>query len=97
MTATKAVFIACDGCGEQMDDSAVPPYRTVTEANTEARSRGWHVDLGGRHWCPSCRNPVGAKSARTQRRNIAANRAAGLGDYGRGPVKDPLNPGRRPL
>ena len=87
MSAVRAWFIACNNCGCQMDDSAIPPYPTKTEAIEAAKVRGWFCPnqegMSDYHLCPDCRNPAGAKSARTQRRNIAANRAAGLTDYGR--------------
>lgn len=82
MSAIKAWFIACNTCGEQMCSDAIPPYETKGAAEAYAKKLGWFVGILDIHLCPGCRNPVGAKSARTQRRNIARNRAAGLTDYG---------------
>jgi hypothetical protein len=54
MATMKAIFLWCDGCGDQFSTATIPPYMTVADARTAAHRRGWRHDKINRDWCPSC-------------------------------------------
>ena len=58
MTAFLRAFLFCNECGAPFDMSTVPAARTVSEARSGAKRRGWVHKRDGRDLCPDCKPPA---------------------------------------